>query len=858
MDTSAVYYVAVYDFDAENEAELTLREGDVVQVLHCDGEWWEGELQDGRLGLFPANRVVEYTEDTATPVYGGEGEGAHSYEASHQQVQPQFENNNPLYQQQVQPSRQQPTQAAVPAKASGGGGGGGGGAAKKPAVGSLASTHKNTTYGPWASNMAILSGPIIAVLGFANIVWSVKDEETYGQTYIFSGLYAIVLGVGMFSYEKYWGGSRDGSKMPTRGIVYAALLIFLCFGVPTAFGASWVLCVAIANFVAARNGEKYEAPKKRKAKKQEKVQNSMAVGQLSLGAQLVRWVRLQKEQNSTGTLVFMFLYAAANVVIFVNALIVWVEKNNNFPENERLSQYAPLAKAFGNFLDFNCAIIVVPVLRTMIRWLYKASTANEGCFAKFLRGILFFVPLDKNLSFHKIIAKMVAFGAIGHTVFHLVNYIESPDNTLKKFGVWPWVSGGIVFICMLLMYGAVFKNVKGPHFEIFWYSHHCFIPFFFFLLLHGDGWFNPNFWKWFVGPGSLYIIERILRIYRAKQPVVLLSVTHMKPNVVSLEFDKQGVFADDYKEGMYIFLCCPTLSEIQWHPFTISSAPREKTVTVHIKTCGPGSWTQNLQNYLGKMGAVNRAYIELTRQTDRGLIPGKIIGPDGKQLLQIDGPHAAPTMHVPEYHTAMVIGSGIGVTPVAATLKSVVLHRWKFYIGHCFPDNAYFYWVCAHRDIDSFRWLIRAIKDCEDEIFDMRSKNQKDMAQKRFEIHIFVTSVPKGQQPIDVVVDDEIGFWGVPREEKNVEKVRAPFNELDLYKTMYCPPDYCTLGDVHIYSGRPQWDARFSAVAQAHPRQSIGIAFCGNAFIASDLEKYSRKYSSIADGRIFKLHSENF
>jgi hypothetical protein len=38
-------------------------------------------------------------------------------------------------------------------------------------------------------------------------------------------------------------------------------------------------------------------------------------------------------------------------------------------ENKTLavSLWAPWAKAFGNLLDFNCAMLVVPVLRTLIK-----------------------------------------------------------------------------------------------------------------------------------------------------------------------------------------------------------------------------------------------------------------------------------------------------------------------------------------------------------------------------------------------------------------------------------------------------------------------------------------------------------
>lgn len=53
--------IARYDYDAADDCELTLREGDIILVLerHDDG-WCLGEKEsDGKTGLFPGN----YTED---------------------------------------------------------------------------------------------------------------------------------------------------------------------------------------------------------------------------------------------------------------------------------------------------------------------------------------------------------------------------------------------------------------------------------------------------------------------------------------------------------------------------------------------------------------------------------------------------------------------------------------------------------------------------------------------------------------------------------------------------------------------------------------------------------------------------
>lgn len=57
---------AMHDYPAQNEHELTLRQGDIINVLQKPFEaWWEGQVvgQPGRAGLFPTN----YTQALDTP-----------------------------------------------------------------------------------------------------------------------------------------------------------------------------------------------------------------------------------------------------------------------------------------------------------------------------------------------------------------------------------------------------------------------------------------------------------------------------------------------------------------------------------------------------------------------------------------------------------------------------------------------------------------------------------------------------------------------------------------------------------------------------------------------------------------------
>ena len=44
--------------------------------------------------------------------------------------------------------------------------------------------------------------------------------------------------------------------------------------------------------------------------------------------------------------------------------------------------------------------------------------------------------------------------------------------------------------------------------------------------------------------------------------------------------------------GQYIFVKCPVVSKLEWHPFTLTSAPEEDFFSIHIRIVG--DWTEGL------------------------------------------------------------------------------------------------------------------------------------------------------------------------------------------------------------------------------------------------------------------------
>uniref|UniRef100_A0A8C5NVI2 mitogen-activated protein kinase kinase kinase n=1 Tax=Jaculus jaculus TaxID=51337 RepID=A0A8C5NVI2_JACJA len=76
-DTPLPYWTAVFEYEAAGEDELTLRLGDVVEVLSKDSQvsgdegWWTGQLNQ-RVGIFPSNYVTPRSAFSSRCQPGGE------------------------------------------------------------------------------------------------------------------------------------------------------------------------------------------------------------------------------------------------------------------------------------------------------------------------------------------------------------------------------------------------------------------------------------------------------------------------------------------------------------------------------------------------------------------------------------------------------------------------------------------------------------------------------------------------------------------------------------------------------------------------------------------------------------------
>lgn len=236
-----------------------------------------------------------------------------------------------------------------------------------------------------------------------------------------------------------------------------------------------------------------------------------------------------------------------------------------------------------------------------------------------------------------------------HTCAHWNNFARLAKANNLGFVGWlqanflsgPGWTGYIMLICLTVMAVTALEGPRRRNFERFWYTHHLFIFFFLFWSFHGTFcMIKPDrppfcasigsFWKFWLFGGLLYLGERAWREVRGRHKTYISKVIEHPSNVVEIQIMKEKTTA---KAGQYIFLCCPEVSIWQYHPFTLTSAPEEDYISVHVRMVG--DFTKALGKTLGcnieKSGGPVEAAVAKRKNRE-----SRIIGVDRNTTEDVD------------------------------------------------------------------------------------------------------------------------------------------------------------------------------------------------------------------------------
>ncbi|WWC67708.1 uncharacterized protein I206_101620 [Kwoniella pini CBS 10737] len=539
--------------------------------------------------------------------------------------------------------------------------------------------------------------------------------------------------------------------------------------------------------------------------------------QRGAGSKALGWIEKMKVWmvNEGSKRIFFFLWIFLHCMAFAFALVHYQIKDNFVTARSSFNWTFSVARGAAQVLHIDVIFILFPVCRNFISLLRRTP----------LNDVL---PFDKNITFHKQVAWMIVLFSLIHTIAHMRTFalLAIATNTgiigfLEfNFITGPGATGWIMWLALGIMVWFAMEKRRRAHFERFWYSHHLFIIFFIGWQLHGMFcMIQPDrppfcsagtigvFWKYWLPGGLVWISERILREVRARHVTYISKVVQHPSKVLEVQIKKENT---NRRAGQYIFINCPEISYWQYHPFTLTSAPEEDYISVHIRCVG--DWTNAFAKALG-------ADFDGKMTKEEEAHGGKVVtAPVNKVLprVMVDGPFGSASEDFTKYETILLVGAGIGVTPFASILKSIWYRMNNFgKEKKTRLSKVYFVWVI--RDFGSAEWFHSLLQAVEAEDIE-----------GRIEIHIYLTAKIDEDKMNNLLIQD------VGANTDTITKLRSP-----------------------THFGRPNWDKVFESIANKHPDTDCGVFFCGPAGLSGTLHQMSNKYTSPMGCRFF-FGKENF
>ncbi|NWT44045.1 DUOX2 oxidase, partial [Chroicocephalus maculipennis] len=432
-----------------------------------------------------------------------------------------------------------------------------------------------------------------------------------------------------------------------------------------------------------------------------------------------------------------------------------------------------------------------------------------------------YIPFDAAVDFHRWVAMAALIFSVLHTAGHIVNvyifsvmplsvlsclfssvFMDDGSQLPQKYYWWvfqtiPGMTGVLLLVILAVMYVFATHHFRRVSFQGFWITHHLYVLLYVLVIIHGSYALiqQPRFHIYFIIPALIYSADKLLSLSRKKVEISVVKAELLPSGVTHLRFQRPQDF--DYKSGQWVRIACVALGTTEYHPFTLTSAPHEDTLSLHIRAVGP--WTTRLR--------------ELYSPESLALI-GQL------PKLYLDGPFGEGHQEWNKFEVSVLVGGGIGVTPFASILKDLVFK--SSISSKLLCKKIYFIWVT--RTQRQFEWLADIIREVEE-------ADRNDLVS----VHIYITQLAE---------KFDLRTTMLYICERHFQKV--------LNKSLFTGLRSIT------HFGRPPFVPFFDSLQEVHPEvQKIGVFSCGPPGMTKNVEKACRQLNK-KDQAYFAHHYENF
>ncbi|XP_040425437.1 NADPH oxidase 5 [Cygnus olor] len=574
--------------------------------------------------------------------------------------------------------------------------------------------------------------------------------------------------------------------------------------------------------------------------------------------------------NHGSQLAFLGGYTSLNLLLFALAAL----------RHAGLGGWVAVARGCGQCLNFNCAFTAVLMLRRCLTWLRATPVAQV-------------LPLDHSVGLHQLVGYVVLALAALHTGAHVANFSRLAQRdghrALAEFLLTARPDGGGLggtasqtglalqgLLAAMLAFSSPCVR-RGGHFEVFYWSHLSYVSVWALLVLHA-----PNFWKWFVVPGGLFVLEKAVGLAASRATGLRIVEVNLLPSKVThLVVQRPRSFR--FRPGDYVYLNVPAIAAYEWHPFTISSAPEQQdTIWLHVRA--RGQWTSRLHEYFrhpeaprlsGNLGEARRWRRAQTRLCTRSGSSGSSVATTGDEAVEltsyrttgapaapqgrmdedpdwdldsvstgpgesrrlcsikcyIDGPYGTPTRRIFTSEHAVLIGAGIGITPFASILQSI-MHRYRLRKqSHDYKQcetlrdedmtlrKVDFIWI--NRDQKHFEWFVSLLAKLELE------QAEQEPGGRFLELHLYMTAALGKSDVRAVGLQLALDLLAAKEHKDSITGLRT-----------------------RTQPGRPDWSKVFRKVAEER-KGKVQVFFCGSPALAKVIKAHCERFG-------FRFFKENF